>query len=867
MNIAAIKFSAISFILLIVQTIVLLSAQTVFAQSANSLNLHITDQNGALITRITAKLKDGKKVAAEANGEETGELFFPKLRQGIYILEIEARGFAVWTQEIEIKSGRNELDAILEVETIIENVEIAVGAQEKSVENAFSGFFTREQIDALPDDPAEIERELKRRYGEDTIIRVDGFTGRIPKKSQIASIKASLSSFDAENHELGFTYVDIITKVSDEKFSGDLSFTFNDSALNARPPFSQIRLPEQTGDVDFFLLGPLLKNRASFWLWLGHNSKIKTENITAFLPTGLVGESVAGQTKNDSLDTNINQNLPYKHVGKLVYSFWNKKSANAGVGGFNLPERAFTAESRQHQLQFSESGYIGKRFLNTLQIEFARRSSVILPQNENPTIIVLDAFSRGSAGNAAQNESRTFRLADNLLFGIQKHALKIGGLLQIEKRSDLSGRNRNGTFLFSSLGDFQANKPALFTQSGGFRKSNVLQTELGIYIQDDIRLRKSFSLSIGLRYELQNNLRDFNNFSPRIGFTWSPHKSGKTTFRGGVGIFYNWLESDSLSFINGQSFDQPGDIVITNPDFPNPFINAAHRVLPKTYWKKADNLKNPSVFHTSIGFETALRKNLSFRADYIFQKGIDQFRSRNTNTPIADRRPNTDLGNIYQLESSGFFVRHSAKFELNGSLTKTVSFGINYTLAKKISDYDGIFDLPSDNYNLKSDRSAADDDQRHRFYANLIWRIRKGWRLSAIYAANSSLPYTITTGKDENGDTNFNDRPAGFLRNGERGKWRNQLDMGGSWFFSFIKRQGNFEGTTVVAVSSSEIGGGGDAADPKKRFSAKLFITARNVLNQTSFIQYSGVLTSPFFRRPISADNPRRVEFGLRFGF
>jgi len=847
--------------------LILLVAGIVFAVQISSLHLRVIDQNGDLLTNVVVKLKVGVKTIEQTKIEESKEVILLKLKPGKYVLEIEAQGFKSQSLEIEIKPGENDLIVKLDVADIVETVQVEKNAQEKSIDESFGGFFTRDQIEALPDDPKEIEQELKRRYGADTIIRVDGFTGRIPPKSRISSIKASLSSFDAENHELGYTYVDITTKVGKEAWSGDLGLNFNDESLNARNPFSLFRLPEQTRDVDLFLMGPIKKNRSSFWIWLGDNRKSKRENIIAVLPQGFVNNTADSRFVSNSIDANITQNLAQQHVAKFSYSFYQKNSENLGVGGFNLPERGFSQEIRQHQFRIYESGYVGKRFLNLFQLEFKSEFIKTTPQSEEKTTTVLDAFSTGGAGNASRNSRQSFWIADNLLFGVEKHALKIGGLLWFEKRTETSSFNQNGTFLFSSLNDFLANRPSLFTQNPELRKSEVSQAQIGAYVQDDIRIRKSFNLSLGLRYEWQNNLSDYGNFSPRLGFTWSPLKTGKMTFRGGAGIFYNWLETNTLSFIFNRGIEQPGETIVINPGFPNPAASGTSQVLQRSYWKKADNLQNPYIIHSSIGVESPLRKNLSFRANYIFQKGINQFRSRNINAPISALRPDADFGNIIQVESSAFFVRNSLNIGLNGNLRKNISFGVDYTLSKKISDGDGIFSLPSNNYNLKSDRSAANDDQRHRISTSIGWNVRKGMRLSAIYVANSPLPYTITTGKDENADTIFNDRPFGVLRNSERGKWRSQLDLGFSWTFSFVNRKGEFSGTSSVTVSSSEVNPGFGLTDSKKRFSLKFYATARNVLNQTNLTNFVGVQTSPYFRQAIATDNPRTINFGLRFNF
>jgi hypothetical protein len=563
----------------------------------------------------------------------------------------------------------------------------------------------------------------------------------------------------------------------------------------------------------------------------------------------------------------VTQNLKNNHIAKISYLFNLNKSKNLGIGGFSLSESGYSSVGKYHQIRISESGYIGNRFLNDFRFEFTRENSKTTPKTNGSSVIVLDSFTKGGSGNRNENNNITFSIADSLLFGIKQHALKIGGWVKFEKRDEISEQNINGTFVFSSLTNFQANRPSIYTESPIARKVNISQFQLAGFVQDDWRIRKDLNLSFGLRYEWQNNLKDKNNFSPRFGFSWSPTKKGNLTFRGGVGVFYNWLETYHLITIESQSIEQPSEINISNPSFPNPFVFGAGQVLPQSYWERSENLKNPYTLHSSIGFENRLPKNLFLRVNYTFQKGIHQFRTRNINAPLFGIRPNSSLGNINQFESSAFFVKNSLKIGLSGNLFKNVSFNVDYTLLKKVSDSDEVFGLPSDNYDLKKDISIATDEQRHRAYISINWTLKKTFQIAAIFTANSPLPYTITTGNDENGDSIFNDRPFGILRNSQRGVWNNQTDLAFSWLFSFINRKNKSTGTTAVTISSSEANTIFGATDETKRFSAKMFLRVENVFNQTNYKTFSGVQTSPFFRQPISVINPRNINIGIRLNF
>src|SRR5207245_6734225 len=77
----------------------------------------------------------------------------------------------------------------------------------------FGTALTREQIDALSDDPDEMAQQLQDIAGGNATIRVDSFEGgRLPPKSAIKSIHITRDQFAAENHSAGLLFIDIITQ-------------------------------------------------------------------------------------------------------------------------------------------------------------------------------------------------------------------------------------------------------------------------------------------------------------------------------------------------------------------------------------------------------------------------------------------------------------------------------------------------------------------------------------------------------------------------------------------------------------------------------------------------------------------------------
>lgn len=836
-------------------------------QQTTTLRVRVVDQNQAQIPDATIRLKDATGSIQQTRSSGVEPVIFTRLAAGKYVLEVEAENFKPYAEEVTIKGGEKELTVKLEIADLREDLDVKLKEVDKALdprEGAFTGFLSRAQIEALPDDPEEMEKALRQIAGQDATIRVDGFTGgRLPPKSQIASIKIIRSNFDAEFHQAGGALVDITTRAGGSQWSGSFNFRFNDEALNARQPFAVSRRPSQLRDFDGNLSGPIIKKKTSLYVFVLGDNSFDTANIVAVLPSGRLNESAQQSTNSFYSSAKVTHNLSQTHSLNFTYDYSKAEDENLGVGGFDLTDRAYDLEKLTNQIRIADSGSIGDKLFNEVRLQLTDETSKIIPFSRDPTIIVLDAFSSGGAGVDNSNRQQSIYLADNLLWSFRNHALKVGGLIEYSKGKLETSDNQNGTFTFSSIADFLSNQPTTFTQRQAARRIDYSQMEAAIFIQDDIRLHDTFSLGLGLRYEWQNNLKDKNNFSPRLGFIWSPEKHARVVFRGGMGLFYDWLGPDNYGAILSQDASQQSETVIINPSFPNAFTSGTSDVLAQNFWMLAPDLKNPYTISSAIGVKTRLRRDLTLEALYRFTRGVHQFRAHDVNAPLVDStRPDSGLGRITQVESSAFSERNALEISANGSLRSRLSYSINYTLAKTISDAEGIFSLPSDNNNLRADRSVASTDQRHRLYTFLGWKVRKNVSLSTIFTARSPLPYTITTGLDDNGDTIFTDRPFGIERNTLRGSWQKQFDMNLNWALSFGNKSGS--GPLHISISSGE---SVDVVDWTKRFTIKFYASITNVFNQTNFINFVGVQTSPLFGQPVSANRPRRVETGIRFYF
>jgi hypothetical protein len=162
-------------------------------------------------------------------------------------------------------------------------------------------------------------------------------------------------------------------------------------------------------------------------------------------------------------------------------------------------------------------------------------------------------------------------------------------------------------------------------------------------------------------------------------------------------------------------------------------------------------------------------------------------------------------------------------------------------------------------------------DARHRFmsFANLPL-LRRRLSFGTSIRVQSALPYNVTTGRDDNGDTISNDRPAGVTRNSERGTALVDLSMRLGWKIGFGGPAAAGPGgpqVRIVRGGDSNPLGDMPSGDNARRYGIEWYAQAFNLLNHVNATTFSGVEASPFFGRATAAGAARRVELGARLTF
>jgi TonB-dependent receptor-like protein len=488
-----------------------------------------------------------------------------------------------------------------------------------------------------------------------------------------------------------------------------------------------------------------------------------------------------------------------------------------------------------------------------------------------PSTPVLNAFDAGGAQLAGSRGSNTASITNDLDIATGRHAIRAGLQLDAGRYRTSELRNTGGTFTFASLDAYAAGQATTYTRNVGDPDVTISQAQLGLYVQDDFRARKDLTISAGLRQEYQSHIGGFN-LAPRAGFAWSPFKSGKTTIRGGGGIFFDWF--DAQAYEQGVQLDGAHQQIetIVQPGYPNPLLGGRALALPAGRVQFASNLSQPTLAETIAAVEQTLPGEMRLNTMFIRRRGTNQLRGVNINAPRADGlRPDPASGSITEIRSVAATEFDAISLSLNYQrMPRRLFLSANYMYGRSTDDTDSPFGLPADNYNLAAERGPALGFARHRFMSLANLPLTSRIRLGTSLRVQSGMPYNITTGRDDNGDTVSNDRPAGVTRNTGVGTTQVDLGLRLSWSLAFGGAAPPAAGPQVRLVrgdSADPLGSMGGMEGGSKRYGIELYAQAYNALNHFNALNFSGVVGSPFFGQATSAAAPRRVELGARFNF
>ena len=819
--------------------------------AAATLSGRVTDPNGAVVVgaRVTATDK-ARGVKRETMSGDEGAFALANLPVGEYEVRAEAPGFkaAIYTSVL-LQVGQNtSLDVKLEVGQISDDVDGLVGVEPlvDTTSAVVDSVIGEREIESLPlngrnflelallvpgNSPAPNFDPTKTntvvissagQFGRGGNVTVDGADinddvvgGAVANISQdaVREFQIATNRFSAQLGRSGSSVINVVTKSGTNELHGSGAVYFRDRklqglpatfdrTLNATPPFDR----EQ---YSFTLGGPLRKDRAWFFgsledrnqdgaVLVGARNTAARSIVRSFAPAPL-----DDLLTTDRVDWNPTS---YDHLS-FRYSLERESDVAAStlVRSIGSASQRQSSRNRAHSLAATYARVISSRDVNNFNFSLSTFLNRTSPVTQAPQLTFPSLQDGASFRVPQETRQRRLQFGDTLTMVRASHTLNFGGEFQrVDADFRLGVFQQGRVELIEDFPDFDRNgdgrvddNDLLFavTLRSGVPTRPLLIPDadnnyFAAFAQDDWRVSPRLTLNLGLRYELDTDVKnvsrhpgeinplvlpflvgdrhaDRNNFAPRVGFNLST-RDGRTSLRGGYGIYYDrvTLEIQSLERgLDGRALPievRAGNVFFIPPpclfdpacgQFPPPAPTLANPftgfVLPGAGAGGiniiANDLQNPMVQQMSLGVERELGRDFVARADYLHNFGTHFIIGRTVGQVFNPVVGGPDV--VKNIESSVKTKYDALLLSLERRFAKRYQLRASYTLSKAFNyandDQIPFSNGPVDSDNLQLEYAPTPNDQRHRFTFAGVFELPAGLRLAPLATFASGVPMDI----------------------------------------------------------------------------------------------------------------------------
>ena len=884
----------------------------------------IADSTGAVIPGAQVLTPDGEKTTTDAMGHYQLSCVPTRFRT----ITVQAEGFSTGTAQFhEQSTGIAHINVQLSVATVQTDVQVR---EDATAMDADHGAGTRtlgtREVQQLADDPDDLLRQLQALAAigggipGSAIITVDGFqnTSALPPKSSIATIRINPDMFSPEYERAPYLggRVEIFTKPGTDSFHGALFLTDSDGSFNATDPFSATATPAGKRRYGFELSGPVVPKKSGFALTLEKRdidefNVVNAVTLNANDDQTPLQQTVPAPQRLWIASARNDWQLTPEDVATLSFAANVNNLGNQGVGGLTLADAGYSSRVSEYDLRFNNLQTWSANLLHETRIGYTWKRTEQTPLSMAPSVQVAGYFTGGGAtGQNLNDRERDLEIDDDVMVTHGKHEVKVGAQSLGIFVHDYDPNTFNGAYVFGggsapvldaannptgqtttilpieqyrrALLNLPGGNPTTYQVTTGTPVVPLTQWRLALYGGDTVKLAPRLTAVAGLRYQLQTTPGSFANFSPRIGFAWSPDKKERWVIHARAGIFHDPNVQEYATEVYRLNGIRQHQTTVYSPGYSNPLIPVPGSIQVGTINAFPNSLSQISSLQTHLSGEHNFRGGWHALSTLYWAEEWGGLRTRNINAPLVSSsngtppnptsallapRPIAPNENILQYQNSGHLAGNI--FVIGADRNGGKRFGISaYYVRVNLKTNTGTNVIsPQSSYSDKGESSRPDGQAKNAIYASGILHLPWKVEFSSILDAESGQPYNITTGTDANGDGDFNDRPS-YASVGGAGVYATRFGL-----LSTNSVNGDVPrnlGTMPARIHLDSNLSRAFQLNPKdKDHPRTLTFNARsaNLINHTNVTAVGTIVSSSTFGQSLSAETARRVELGARFTF
>jgi hypothetical protein len=422
-----------------------------------------------------------------------------------------------------------------------------------------------------------------------------------------------------------------------------------------------------------------------------------------------------------------------------------------------------------------------------------------------PSINISNFSSLGTAGSNWYQFDTTFQMSNVMAYNRGSHNVRAGFDLRRMTTGRRAANDPRGRFDFTgditgySVADFMLGLPRTVITPTDQLQGHVGGWRNGFFVNDVWQASRDFTLSLGLRYELNTPVQtyagyasmldadqetiiptsfpavgfkftdpNYKDIAPRLGATY--RLGNKTVLRAGFGIYYNPNQMNSFTFLTN---NPPLAAVSTfssdpaNPtlSFERPLGVVGPAVAPDMISPTRD-LPNARKDQWSVDVQRELWSGAALDLQYLGSNTSHLDRSFFNNTPqpgpgpVDPRRPSQRFRSRRIIQNDLIADYDAVSVILRKRMSRGLQADVHYTWSRTrdMATHSNGGGQTMNNYDIQADYGPANWDIPHRFVASYIYDVPffkssskpilryvvAGWQVGGVSTIQSGAPVNVT---------------------------------------------------------------------------------------------------------------------------